>query len=483
MRCKKLIISILQAKLFKFMKSNFTILLFVFSIFTNLKANLLEPPLIEIRTGQALISMDYSPDGSKIVVGGQNNDVVIWDITSGSVVKTMKGHSDDVVTVRYSPNGRYIASGGVDNKFLIWDAITGDLLHTIAAHKDYVRDVAFSPDSKMVATASWDGTAKVWQTLTGDLVTTITAHKDNVTAVSFSSDGAKLATGSGDKTIKLWNTTTWLEISSLLGHTDEVWDVDFSNNGKYLAGGAWDNKARVWDVVMQKEIFTFAAHTSDTWSVSFSPDDQLLATGGGDKKVRVWDLATGELAADVSGTYFGGEVETVCFSPDGKKIAAASRDGYIRIFKTPTTGERRATYVNKKSEVWKVRGEFEKTGEYERRLQNAPFQEITFVEEYNNKAIAFFEKSTKWSDFTLKGYQPDREVYQLESPILGTLFMRIPPKEAEMFKNNFKNIVVKKPKFLVGTENLFLEYVDIELMVGKELKKYLLLSEYFYNQK
>ena len=465
------------------MKSKLSNLLFILLAFTTLKANSLEPPLIEIRTGQALISMDYSPDGTKIVVGGQNNEVVIWDITTGAIVKTMKGHSDDVVTVRYSPNGRYIASGGVDNKFLIWDAITGDLLHTITAHKDYVRDVAFSPDSKMVATASWDGTAKVWQTLTGDLVTTIVAHKDNVTAVSFSSDGKKLATGSGDRAIKLWDTATWLEISTLLGHTDEVWDVDFSNNGKYLAGGGWDNKARVWDVILQKEVFTFSAHASDTWSVCFSPDDQLLATGGGDKKVKVWDLATGELVADVSGTYFGGEVETVCFSPDGKKIAAASRDGYIRIFKTPTTGDRRAAYVSKKSEAWKAKGEFEKTGEFERRLQNAPLQEITFIEEYNNKAIAFFEKSTKWSEFELVGYQPDREVYQLKSPILGTLFMRIPPKEAEAFKANFKNIVVKKPKFLVGTESLFLEYVDIELSLGKELKKYLLLSEYFYNQK
>ena len=465
------------------MKANFINLLFILSVIIPFNANATEPPLVEIRTGQALISMDYSPDGTKIVVGGQNKEVVIWDIATGAIVKTMKGHSDNVVAVRYSPNGRYIASGGVDNKFLIWDAITGDLLHTLTAHKDYVRDVAFSPDSKLVASASWDGTANVWQTLTGDLVGTIMGHNDNVTAVSFSPDGKKIATGSGDKTIKIWDTTNWIETTTLLGHTDEVWDVDFSNNGKYLAGGGWDNKARIWDIAAQKEIFTFAAHASDTWSVCFSPDDQLLATGGGDKKVKVWDLATGDLAADISGNYFGGEVETVCFSPDGKKIAAVSRDGYIRIFKAPTTGDRRAAYVSKKSEVWKAKGEFEKTGEFERRLQNAPIQEIAFTEEYNNKAVSFFEKNTKWSELELGSYQPDREVYQLKSPVLGTLFIRIPPKEAEIFKANFKNIVIKKPKFLVGTENLLLEYADIELAVGRDSKKYLLLSDLFYNQK
>ena len=433
-----------------------------------------KPPILELKTNGALIALDYSPDGKKIVTGGQTNEVIIWDVIEGKQLMALKGHTDNVVAVKYSPNGRYIASGGVDNKLILWDAITGDIIYKHAVHRDYVRDVAFSPDSKLLASASWDGTANIWNTLTGEVVGTITAHLDNVTTVTFSPDGTELLTGSGDKTIRAWDTKTWQQKYVLQGHTDEVWDAKYSPNGKYVAGGAWDNKARVWDLSQKREIYTLPAHTSDVWSVSFSPDNQLLATSGGDHKIRVWDMATGDLVTDLSGDVFISDVENVVFSPDGKRVAGVSRDGYLRVFETPSVSERKTAYTAKRMLDWGVKGATEKTEDYQSRLGRKAKQEAIFLDEGEARMVDYFNKNTDWQKLKLKEYDADKEIYTIASPVLGTLMVRVSPKEVANFKENFDQITFKAPKFTVGKSFFELEKVEINVPNGQDQKAYIL---------
>ena len=433
-------------------------------VFNNLFANVTGDTTsltASIKTDAAVIALDYSPDGKRIVTGGQTNEVIIWDVATRKKLMALKGHSDNVVAVKYSANGRFIASGGVDNKLILWDAITGDLLYKIGTHRDYVRDVAFSPDNKLLADASWDGTANVYNVLSGELVTTITAHLDNVTTVTFNPAGTELLTGSGDKSIRAWDTRTWEQLYVLNGHTDEVWDARYSSNGKFVAGAAWDNKSRVWELGQKREIFTFSAHTSDVWSVAFSPDNQLIVTGGGDRKVYVWDLATGDMVADLAGSIFTAEVESVTFSPDGKNIAAASRDGYVRIFKTPSVQDRRMAFVKNGLDKWRVKGTYEKTSDYDNRLDKQDKQGRTLGNDFERRALDFFAENANWRTMKLQDYNADQEYFKVLAPDLAPLIIRVPPKEAESFKENFGQIQVKTPKFNIGKEAIELDAVEV----------------------
>lgn len=66
--------------------------------------------------------MGFSPDGKRIVSGGDDSTVRVWDAETGQETLTLKGHTGTVGHVSFSPDGRRIVSGGDDGRVKIWDA-------------------------------------------------------------------------------------------------------------------------------------------------------------------------------------------------------------------------------------------------------------------------------------------------------------------------------------------------------------------------
>ena len=75
----------------------------------------------------------------------------------------------------------------------------------------------------------------------------------------------------------------------------------------------------------------FTGHKSAVNSVAFSPDGKRIASGSSDNTIRVWDAETG---AVVSGPFEGhsSSINSVAFSPDGKRVASDSDHRTIRMW-------------------------------------------------------------------------------------------------------------------------------------------------------
>jgi WD40 repeat protein len=103
-----------------------------------------------------VLGVDFSPDGSRIVVQSDEEKINIWDWRNQRIEKTIekpRGASNLRVTnpLRYSPNGRFLAScftgavGGVAGR--IWSTTTWAITKDIADETSCV-EMRFTPDGK-----------------------------------------------------------------------------------------------------------------------------------------------------------------------------------------------------------------------------------------------------------------------------------------------------------------------------------------------
>ena len=67
----------------------------------------------------------FKPDNPNIVVSGSDDKTIkTWDITSGSCLSILRGHTDIVGSVCFSSDGKQLTSGSGDTTVRNWDPTT-----------------------------------------------------------------------------------------------------------------------------------------------------------------------------------------------------------------------------------------------------------------------------------------------------------------------------------------------------------------------
>ena len=88
--------------------------------------------------------------------------LIAQDVSKFKCLKTLEGHLGEVLSVSYSPDGTKIISGSLDNTIKIWNANTGESLKTLVRDLSFVFSVAYSPDGTKIISGSDDTTIKIW---------------------------------------------------------------------------------------------------------------------------------------------------------------------------------------------------------------------------------------------------------------------------------------------------------------------------------
>ena len=75
----------------------------------------------------------------------------LWDGSTGVPIATLEGQSESVVSLSFSPDGSRLASGSDDSTVRLWDGASGVPVATLGGHSRSVASLSFSPNGSRLA--------------------------------------------------------------------------------------------------------------------------------------------------------------------------------------------------------------------------------------------------------------------------------------------------------------------------------------------
>lgn len=298
--------------------------------------------LLKLRTvgiNEAPRAVALAADGSRVVAGGNDGTVEVWDTPSGrSLAFEGEVHHGPVNVVAFSADGSRFVTGGSDKRLMLWEAATGRRIgEPFKGHEGAINSAAFSPDGGRIASGSDDGTLRLWDATTGRAIgDPFGKHEAAVLGVAFA-DAEHVLAGGADATVRRWDVVTGQASAwPLQGlYSTRVRSMAFNAEGNTVVAGTDDGSLLVWDASTSGELFLnpIKGHQGEVRSVAFSGDGSRIVSGGDDRTVRVWDAGSGA-AVGVPLDGHGNPVLGVAISGDGSRVVSSANGEPLRLWDT-----------------------------------------------------------------------------------------------------------------------------------------------------
>ena len=265
---------------------------------------------------------------NKLAVGGYDDAVSIYDLSTGRRTQTCRGHRAPVLHAAFSPSGRSLVSTSRDNDAILWSTESGALVRRLCVHDGWVSHAAFSADGRRLVTSAHDGTVAVWDTSRGKrLHLWAPVFYEPIAAVEFLDRGQVLAAVRNGEVLRLRGPRG--EVSASCDDEEQAGLGAMAVSGAYVLTGGLDGKVRVFSLRTAELLREFRAHEGPVASMLTFED--VVVTGGADSAVKLWSLAGKSDEPLHVLTAHTDTVTAVQRTSDGRLITG-SRDGTVRVF-------------------------------------------------------------------------------------------------------------------------------------------------------
>ncbi|PWA77675.1 WD40 domain-containing protein [Artemisia annua] len=276
-------------------------------------------------------SIIFENSSGKLISGGQDQKVKVWDTNTGSLTRTYHGCLGSVLDLAITYDNESVIAASSSNKLYVWDANSGRVRHTLTGHSDKVCAVDVSRSSnRYIVSSAYDRTIKVWDLNKGYCINTI-IFPSNCNTISFSPDGQTIISGHVDGHLRLWDIQKGKLLIEVAAHSFAVTSTSLSTNGNMILTSGRDNLHNLFDIRSLEVCGRFQAtenRVASNWSRScISADDNYVASGSADGSVHVWSISKGNIVSTLK--EHTASVLCCSWSGLGKPLATSGRNGII----------------------------------------------------------------------------------------------------------------------------------------------------------
>ena len=149
-------------------------------------------------------ALQFDQTGKKLISGGTDKLVKIWDTGSGQEISVLRGCTSSVLCAQYAPNFAFVCAAGNDCQLHLWNIKTLRQIRVYNGHSNKITSIAFTRDSRLIISASHDRRLKMWDVETAACRYTMRAHS-SVNDLALSPDEYYIATAHLDGCVRFWS--------------------------------------------------------------------------------------------------------------------------------------------------------------------------------------------------------------------------------------------------------------------------------------
>jgi len=185
--------------------------------------------------------------------GSKDGGILHHDVRAREhVVATLKGHEQEVCGLEWSPDGSQLASGSNDNTVNIWDGMSTAPKHVLTEHCSAVKALAWCPwQRNVLATGggSADRQVCLWNASSGRLLMS-TDTESQVTDVMWGQQERELVTAHGYSRnhLSVWKHPSLVKVTDLEGHSARIVGLAQSPDGSLICSASADETLRFWKI-------------------------------------------------------------------------------------------------------------------------------------------------------------------------------------------------------------------------------------------
>lgn len=237
-------------------------------------------------------------------------------------------HANSTSEIITHPDSGHVLSSSRDHCVRLWELKSGKLVRRFTEPGcGMMWGIRFVKEGKEFLAASSSNRVYRFELATGKVLMTY-EHSDDVYRLALHPDGKHFVAVGSAKTVILWELETGKKVRTFNGHTGDVYTAIVVEDGKRLITGSSDDTVKQWDLRSGECLKTLKEKPTfgDVFTLVTSPDKRRFAMVSDDQNLRVFDSASLE---EVWKTKLSSEGQVVAWSPDGRWLATASKDGQL----------------------------------------------------------------------------------------------------------------------------------------------------------